>query len=159
VGPASRHPNYFGEIILWLGMYVLCAGGLDVWRAAAGALSPAFVGLLLVFVSGIPPAGAARRPCITLFDPTALLPSKHFVFTTMTPHLFYCLKRHERVVRSIFHQQAELTLMPYFRRLPQPPPTLERSADRRFGHLQAYQAYKRATSVLVPRPPCTKMLV
>lgn len=59
----SRHPNYFVEWVLWVGMFVLCAsafGGADEATGAfvgAGwlsALSPAFVYLLLNYVSGVP---------------------------------------------------------------------------------------------------------
>ena len=49
-----RHPNYFGEIVLWTGVAIFAVPalqGLTLWLL----LSPAFVALLLVFVSGIPP--------------------------------------------------------------------------------------------------------
>ena len=50
----TRHPNYFGEIVLWTGVAIFAVPalhGLTLWLL----LSPAFVALLLVFVSGIPP--------------------------------------------------------------------------------------------------------
>jgi steroid 5-alpha reductase family enzyme len=49
----SRHPNYFGEIVLWTGLFL---AGLGVWEGAQWitALSPLFVALLLTRVSGIP---------------------------------------------------------------------------------------------------------
>lgn len=51
----SRHPNYFGEILLWLGIALSAFGGLGAGaRAAFAFLSPVFVALLLIFVSGIP---------------------------------------------------------------------------------------------------------
>lgn len=51
----SRHPNYFGEILIWVGIALIAFGGLSAKpRAAFVFLSPVFVALLLVFVSGIP---------------------------------------------------------------------------------------------------------
>jgi len=49
----SRHPNYFGEIILWLGIAVMAAPVLVGWQLAA-LISPVFVFFLLTKVSGIP---------------------------------------------------------------------------------------------------------
>ena len=58
----SRHPNYFGEWLLWTGQFVLCAsafGSGDATGAFVGAgflsaASPVFVYLLLNYVSGVP---------------------------------------------------------------------------------------------------------
>ncbi|WP_326503771.1 DUF1295 domain-containing protein [Rothia nasimurium] len=49
----SRHPNYFGEITLWLGVFLVAAPVLVGWQWVA-LLSPAIVILLLTRVSGIP---------------------------------------------------------------------------------------------------------
>ena len=49
----SRHPNYFGEITLWLGMAVLAVPVLSGWQWVT-LVSPLFVTLLLTRVSGIP---------------------------------------------------------------------------------------------------------
>ena len=49
----SRHPNYLGEIILWVGMLVLAVPVLSGWGWVA-LLSPIFVWLLLTRVSGVP---------------------------------------------------------------------------------------------------------
>ncbi len=49
----SRHPNYFGEILLWTGVFVLAAPVLSAWSWMALA-SPVFVGVLLARVSGVP---------------------------------------------------------------------------------------------------------
>ena len=49
----SRHPNYFGEIVLWIGMAVLALPILSGWRWVV-LISPVFVVVLLTRVSGIP---------------------------------------------------------------------------------------------------------
>lgn len=49
----SRHPNYFGEILLWVGVAVIALPVLQGWQWIA-LISPVFVTLLLTRVSGIP---------------------------------------------------------------------------------------------------------
>jgi len=49
----SRHPNYFGEIMLWIGIFIIAAPVLQSWQWVA-LLSPIFVTLLLTKISGIP---------------------------------------------------------------------------------------------------------
>lgn len=59
----SRHPNYAGEIVLWLGVFVACVPMLaatSIW-AWVGVLSPLFITLLLTRVSGIPLLEAAAN--------------------------------------------------------------------------------------------------
>lgn len=78
----SRHPNYFGEIMVWLGIYVFVAYSLPGFNFLIAILSPIFISFLLIFISGIP--------------------------------------------------------------------LLEKSAHKKFGHLQEYQKYKQTTSLLIP---------
>jgi steroid 5-alpha reductase family enzyme len=49
----SRHPNYFGEIVLWTGIAVMASSTLQGWQWIT-LVSPLFVTLLLTRVSGIP---------------------------------------------------------------------------------------------------------
>lgn len=49
----SRHPNYFGEILLWTGMAIVAVPVLQGWQWAT-LISPVFVAFLLIKVSGIP---------------------------------------------------------------------------------------------------------
>jgi steroid 5-alpha reductase family enzyme len=49
----SRHPNYFGEIILWIGIAVIALPVLAGWQWVT-LVSPIFVSFLLLKVSGVP---------------------------------------------------------------------------------------------------------
>ena len=49
----SRHPNYFGEITLWLGIAIMAIPVLQGTQFAT-LISPVFVFVLLNFVSGVP---------------------------------------------------------------------------------------------------------
>ena len=49
----SRHPNYFGEILLWIGIAMVAFPVLRGWQYVTLA-SPAFVAILLTRISGIP---------------------------------------------------------------------------------------------------------
>ncbi|MEM8861671.1 MAG: DUF1295 domain-containing protein [Chloroflexota bacterium] len=49
----SRHPNYFGEIVLWLGIAIMSFPNLSGWQYVT-LISPIFVYLLLTRLSGVP---------------------------------------------------------------------------------------------------------
>jgi steroid 5-alpha reductase family enzyme len=49
----SRHPNYFGEIVLWIGVLLIAVPVVEGWQWVA-LLSPVFVAFLLIKGSGIP---------------------------------------------------------------------------------------------------------
>lgn len=49
----SRHPNYFGEIVLWIGVAVIALPVLRGWQWVT-LISPVFVALLLTRISGVP---------------------------------------------------------------------------------------------------------
>ena len=49
----SRHPNYFGEITLWVGVAIVALPVLRGWQWAT-LISPLFVAFLLTRVSGVP---------------------------------------------------------------------------------------------------------
>ena len=48
----SRHPNYFGEIVLWTGIAVMSFSSLEGWQYLT-LISPIFTYILLVYVSGV----------------------------------------------------------------------------------------------------------
>ncbi len=49
----SRHPNYFGEIILWIGVAIIALPILSGWQWLT-LISPIFVIILLTRISGVP---------------------------------------------------------------------------------------------------------
>jgi steroid 5-alpha reductase family enzyme len=49
----SRHPNYFGEIILWIGVAIITLPILRGWQWVT-MISPLFIILLLTRISGVP---------------------------------------------------------------------------------------------------------
>ncbi len=77
----SRHPNYFGEITLWVGVTIIAFPVLSGWQYFTLS-APLFIYGLLRYISGVP--------------------------------------------------------------------LLEKSADKRWGHLKSYQEYKRSVPLLVP---------
>ncbi len=49
----SRHPNYFGEILLWIGIAMIAFPVLEGWQLVT-LISPIFVYVLLIKISGVP---------------------------------------------------------------------------------------------------------
>lgn len=49
----AQHPNYFGEICMWWGIFLSCSSSLHRWELLS-VLSPCFVTFLLLRVSGVP---------------------------------------------------------------------------------------------------------
>ncbi|CAI5724160.1 unnamed protein product [Hyaloperonospora brassicae] len=55
----SRHPNYFGEILCWVGVTIICSANYnsredETWFYYASCVSPVFTFLVLMFLSGVP---------------------------------------------------------------------------------------------------------
>jgi steroid 5-alpha reductase family enzyme len=46
----SRHPNYFGEVLLWWGLYIYCVEDIPWW----GVIGPLLITFLILKFSGIP---------------------------------------------------------------------------------------------------------
>lgn len=49
----SRHPNYFGEIVLWIGVMIIALPILQGWQWVS-LISPIFITILLTRISGVP---------------------------------------------------------------------------------------------------------
>ena len=47
----SRHPNYFGEITQWWGVFIIALGVPYGW---VGVIGPAMITFLIVYISGLP---------------------------------------------------------------------------------------------------------
>ena len=50
----SRHPNYFGEMLCWIGVYLFVFNSLTGIERIFGIISPLFIVLLLIFGTGLP---------------------------------------------------------------------------------------------------------
>jgi steroid 5-alpha reductase family enzyme len=49
----SRHPNYFGEITMWFGLFIIALYEFKAWNIVS-IIGPIMITLVLVFVSGLP---------------------------------------------------------------------------------------------------------
>ena len=47
----TRHPNYFGEMVLWYGIFTMTLSVQNGWTMF---FAPVFINLLLRYVSGVP---------------------------------------------------------------------------------------------------------
>lgn len=50
----SRHPNYLGEILVWVGIYIYALPNLNLIGKLVSLVSPLLIVILLMFISGIP---------------------------------------------------------------------------------------------------------
>lgn len=50
----SRHPNYFGEILIWIGLYIYVFQSFSTFEKLYTLAGPLFITILLLFISGIP---------------------------------------------------------------------------------------------------------
>jgi steroid 5-alpha reductase family enzyme len=77
----SRHPNYFGEMLVWWGIFLIATGWVTWWIAI---ISPLTISLLLWKVSGVPMLEKkyAGRPAYQAYRKTtpALLPDLRKLF-------------------------------------------------------------------------------
>lgn len=51
----SRHPNYFGEVSVWIGFYLVAVAALPIQWAIVSILSPLAIYITLRYISGVPP--------------------------------------------------------------------------------------------------------
>jgi len=80
----SRHPNYLGEILLWLGVAVISISSLNGWQYLT-LISPIFTYLLLVYVSGV-------RMLEDMGDKKWGHNEEYIKYKSTTPRLFFNLK-------------------------------------------------------------------
>lgn len=51
----AKFPNYFGEMLVWWWIYLICLCVLQGWQQWVGIIGPFSITWLLLFVTGIPP--------------------------------------------------------------------------------------------------------
>jgi intracellular septation protein A len=82
----SRHPNYFGEIVQWWGLFVIALG---VPFGAIAVIGPLVITVLIVFVSGIPlaEAGMINNPEFQVYKKktSALIPIPRWITKNASP--------------------------------------------------------------------------
>ncbi|MBN2884977.1 DUF1295 domain-containing protein [Patescibacteria group bacterium] len=59
----SRHPNYFGEILHWVAIYIFVINNLSLIDGLIALISPVFISIIIIFVTGLPmlERGANKR--------------------------------------------------------------------------------------------------
>ena len=50
----TRHPNYFGEIMMWWGIWIIALGSLTLGNTLIALVGPLLITLLIKYVSGVP---------------------------------------------------------------------------------------------------------
>ena len=50
----SRHPNYLGEMMVWIGLYLFMVSTFSLGEAFIGSIGPLYIIILISFVSGVP---------------------------------------------------------------------------------------------------------
>lgn len=50
----SRHPNYLGEMLCWVGIYLFVVSGLTTLQAIISIIGPLFIIFILLFGTGVP---------------------------------------------------------------------------------------------------------
>lgn len=56
-----QYPNYLGEMLVWIGIYLICLVSLQWFRAVVWLISPFTLIRLLLFVTWIPPLELAHK--------------------------------------------------------------------------------------------------
>lgn len=56
-----QYPNYLGEILVWIGVYLICLSALQGYQVVVWLISPFTITWLLLFVTWIPPLEEAHK--------------------------------------------------------------------------------------------------
>lgn len=135
----SRHPNYFGEILIWWGIFII---SLNVIQGIEwiGIISPLFTTLIILFLSGIPLREKSSD-------------EKYRQYVLCLNSLIWCLeRRRQKTLENCIHIVACYSqnflidcifLLSFYTQFPH---TWTNSNPE-------YRKYKESTSPLIPIPP------
>lgn len=112
----SRHPNYFGEILLWWGIFVGCTPVFDAsasnWGYAT-VVSPVLTMIILLFLSGIPSAEGPAQARFMKSDEDAknflIYRNRTSILIPFPPFLYACLPRMIKVIFFFEYPMYEYT--------------------------------------------------
>lgn len=116
----SRHPNYFGEILAWTGLWMFSLRTCPKYYGSLAIFSPLLTFLLLVYVSGMPLAEATeakRHRRLVAFNqyrlitsPLVLLPPRLYAKMSAWIKWWFFFERYTPIVqRPIIKRRSRRT--------------------------------------------------
>ncbi|UYV78891.1 hypothetical protein LAZ67_17000158 [Cordylochernes scorpioides] len=127
----SRHPNYFGEVMVWWGVWLIALNVISRPLDWVTILSPIFTSAIILFLSGVP-----------LLEKAADDRYRDFLKLCVGP-----LDKNSFGRDEVYKASVE-----FFRELVEVAPNLNGKQQLLCSH-EDYKRYKKTTSPLIPLPP------